>query len=88
MSPVSDGMKNAVPVPTSAEAEGSPKGAGAEEDPQAERRLRRGSQHIGAEHHAPPAEPVTRDAADEQEDQERNGLGRQHHADVGRRAMA
>jgi len=63
-------MKNAVP----ADERGKQKeaqGRVAKKDPQAERRLRRGSQAQSARDRCAPAEPVTRDAADEQEDQER-----------------
>jgi hypothetical protein len=71
-------MKNAVPVPTS---------AGRRRNPDPERCLSRGSEDVGTQHHAPPAESVARDTADEQEDNEGDRLGCQHRADVGRRPM-
>jgi len=89
MSPVSAGMKNAVPVPTRAGSSRKPQKGGWPKTIQAPRAVSAEARRTSAlSIHAPPAEPVAHDATDEQEDHEGNRLGRQHCADFGRRRMA
>jgi hypothetical protein len=84
--PAEAGKKNAVETPFSPpEEEQLPQLRVAGEQKDGDRSLCRSAREAGSDHHLVPRQPVGPDAADQQEDELRNGTGGEHEAEVGLR---